>query len=205
MSSTNILSPPHIPHAPINAPPLTLTHYAKPGQEMLPDKRTVDYQRFDKALQVFQSAVYLGHGKPDPLPPFSSKPPVKILDPSIEAKVKPEPETKTEGKKDLVAVPEGGAVEAVSDAPIIGPTSTEVTSNATPSKDDEKKEVPLWDRLSKTPLQCKRSAQVAREQKVDAGPAGGSLLLINTLGTQPQSDLYMDLSKTTHKVRRLTT
>ena len=164
---------------------------------MLPDKGAVDYQRFDKALQMFQSAVYLGHGKPDPLPPFSSKPPVKIL----EAKVKLDPETKTEGKKDLVAVPEGGAAEAVSDAPI----STEVTSNTTPSKDDEKKQIPLWDRLSKTPLQCKRSAQVAREQKVDAGPAGGSLLLINTLGTQPQSDLYMDLSKTTHKVRRLTT
>ena len=165
---------------------------------MLPDKGAVDYQRFDKALQMFQSAVYLGHGKPDPLPPFSSKPPVKIL----EAKVKPDPETKTEGTKDQVAAPEGGAVEAVGDLPITGPASTEATSN-TPNKDE--KPIPLWDRLSKTPLQCKRASQVAREQKVDAGPAGGSLLLINTLGTQPQSDLYMDLRKTTHKVRRLTT
>ena len=190
---------------------------------MLPHKSSADYRRFDQALQLFQAAVYLGHGKPDPLPAFVSdtKQPVKIIDASVNAKVQPgadRSEVKTEGisvetsEADPTETPTETKTAAESDSKVdtvgseatAAPGSTAATMDATVDTDavtttqtpraKSKKSIPLWDRLTRTPLQSKRAAQVEREQKVDAGPAGGSLDLTMTLSNQPQSDLYLDVT-----------
>lgn len=177
--------------------------------------------------------MYLGNGKPDPLPYFAAmdtKEPVKIIGASMNAKVQPgadrsevktkgisventeaapsaetATETKTVDNSKVTTEAEGTPTESdsnvdvdsettVTSPPTVDAMDTDELMRVQTSRAKSKKPIPLWDRLTRTPLQSKRAAQVEREQKVDAGPAGGSLDLTMTLGSQPQSDLYLDIT-----------